>query len=39
MTGLRIGVQIVAAPAREDLLLAVVAFLEQELGGFSPPEI
>ena len=35
--GLPIGVQVVAAPAREDIALAVAAHLEAELGGFQPP--
>jgi amidase len=35
--GLPLGVQIVAAPSREDRVLAVARFLEQELGGFAPP--
>ena len=37
--GLPIGVQVVAAPGREDLVLAVLAHLETELGGFRPPPI
>ncbi|KPJ83896.1 MAG: hypothetical protein AMS19_02755 [Gemmatimonas sp. SG8_23] len=37
--GLPIGVQIVAAPGREDRVLAVLAHLERELGGFRPPPI
>ena len=35
--GLPIAVQIVAAPAREDVVLAVAAHLESALGGFQPP--
>ena len=35
--GLPIGVQVVAAPAREDVALAVAAHLEEALGGFQPP--
>ena len=37
--GLPIGVQVVAAPAREDIALAVAAHLEAELGGFEPPPL
>lgn len=37
-SGLPIGVQIVAPPWREDLALAVALRLEQQLGGFEPPE-
>ena len=37
--GLPIGVQVVAAPAREDIALAVAAHLESELGGFEPPPL
>ncbi|WP_051305549.1 amidase [Desulfogranum mediterraneum] len=36
-TGLPIGLQIVAAPWREDLALALAAFLEQALGTFPQP--
>ena len=36
--GLPIGVQIVAAPWREDIALAVAAELERSMGGFQPPE-
>ena len=36
--GLPIGVQVVAAPWREDLALAVAARLERELGGWKIPE-
>jgi amidase len=35
--GLPIGVQIVAPPWREDIVLAVAQLLESELGGFQPP--
>lgn len=35
--GLPIGVQIVAHPWREDVALAVAAYLEKTLGGFQPP--
>ena len=35
--GLPIGVQIVAAPFREDRCLAVAAWIEEELGEFSEP--
>ncbi len=37
--GLPIGVQILAAPAREDIVLAVARYLETELGGFRAPSI
>ena len=37
--GLPIGVQIVARPWREDIVLAVARLLESELGGFQPPDI
>jgi amidase len=37
--GLPIGVQVLAAPSREDRTLAVAKFLEGELGGFQPVEI
>ena len=37
--GLPIAVQIVAPPAREDLVLAVAMHLESTLGGFRPPPI
>ena len=37
--GLPIGVQIVGPPGREDVVLAVAAFVEQELGGWQPPAI
>jgi len=37
--GLPIGVQVVAAPAREDIALAVALRLEAALGGFAPPPI
>ena len=35
--GLPIGVQIVAAPWRDEVAFAVAARLERELGGWSPP--
>lgn len=35
--GLPIGVQIVAAPSREDVALAVAKHVESALGGFRPP--
>ena len=37
--GLPIGVQIVGPPGREDVVLAVAAFVEHELGGWQPPAI
>jgi amidase len=37
--GLPIGVQAVARPWREDVALAVVAHLEQALGGWRPPAL
>ncbi len=37
--GLPIAVQIVASPAREDIVLAVAAHLESALGGFQPPSL
>jgi len=37
--GLPIGVQIAGAPGREDIVLAVAAHLESDLGGFRPPPI
>ena len=37
--GLPIGIQVVAAPAREDIALAVAAHLEDALGGFHPPPL
>ena len=37
--GLPIGVQIIGPPGREDVVLAVAAFVEQELGGWQPPAI
>ena len=37
--GLPIGVQVVAAPAREDVALAVALELEAALGGFAPPPL
>jgi len=35
--GLPIGVQIVAAPGREDVALAAAKHVESALGGFRPP--
>lgn len=35
--GLPVGVQVVARPWREDIALAVAAFLEQRFGGWQPP--
>ncbi len=37
--GLPIGVQIVARPWREDVALAVAAYLEETMGGFQPPTL
>jgi amidase len=37
--GLPIGVQIAAAPWREDVALAVARLLEERLGGFQPPPL
>ena len=37
--GCRVGVQVVSAPAREDIALAVAVHLEEALGGFQPPPI
>jgi amidase len=37
--GLPVGVQIVAAPWREDIALALAARVEFEMGGFEPPPI
>jgi amidase len=37
--GMPIGVQIAAAPWREDLALAAAALVERELGGWSPPPL
>ena len=37
--GLPIGVQILASPAREDIVLAVAKHLETELGGFVGPSL
>lgn len=37
--GLPIGLQIVAAPWREDISLAVASWLEKNGGGFTPPSI
>jgi len=38
-TGMPIGVQVAAAPWREDLALAAAAVVERALGGWSPPPI
>jgi len=35
--GLPIGVQIAAAPWREDIALAVAGYLESACGGWQPP--
>ena len=37
--GLPIGVQIIAHPWREDIALAVAAYIEKKLGGFQPAPI
>ena len=37
--GLPIGVQVVGPPGREDVVLAVAAFVEAELGGWQPPTL
>lgn len=37
--GLPIGVQVVAAPWREDICLAVASYLESQSGGWQPPPI
>ncbi len=37
--GLPIGLQIIAAPGREDVTLAVAKHLETALGGFHPPSV
>ena len=37
--GLPIGVQLTANPWREDLVLAILGILEDELGGYRPPVI
>ncbi len=37
--GLPIGVQVVAGPWREDIVLSAMAFLENELGGYTRPAI
>ena len=37
--GLPIGVQLVAAPWREDIALALAGHIEAELGGWQPPAI
>jgi amidase len=36
--GLPIGVQIAAAPQREDIVLTVARLLEQRFGGWSQPQ-
>lgn len=38
-TGLPVGVQIMAPPAREDVVLAIAHRIEKALGGFKPPEL
>ena len=37
--GLPIGIQVVVAPSREDVALAVAERLETTLGGWKPPQI
>jgi amidase len=37
--GLPIGVQVVGAPWRDDIVLAVLDHLEQEFGGWRPPKL
>ena len=37
--GLPIGVQVLAAPWREDVVLAVAAALEAAFGGWRPPAL
>jgi len=37
--GLPIGLQVIAAPGREDVTLAVAKHLETALGGFQPPRV
>ncbi len=37
--GLPIGLQVIAAPGREDVTLAVAKHLETALGGFQPPSV
>lgn len=37
--GLPVGVQIVAAPWREDIALALASLVESETGGFQPPPL
>src|SRR5262249_5911689 len=37
VAGMPIGVQVAAAPWREDLALAAGAIIERELGGWRPP--
>ncbi len=36
-SGLPVGVQVIAGPWREDRVLAALAYLERELGGWQPP--
>jgi amidase len=36
--GLPIGVQVAAAPWREDIVLQILQHLETEFGGWSPPQ-
>lgn len=38
-TGLPVGVQVVAAPWREELALALASLIEKKMGGFQPPPI
>jgi amidase len=37
--GLPIGIQVVGRPWRDDVVLAVAAFLEKQLGGWQPPAL
>ena len=37
--GLPIGIQIVAKPWREDVVLLAAAHIERELGGWEPPSL
>jgi amidase len=37
--GLPVGVQVVAAPWREDIALALAQRIEKLMGGFQPPPI
>lgn len=37
--GLPVGVQVVARPWRDDIALAVAAFLEKRFGGWQPPAL